>query len=264
MVTVALTGYLAGLELSVARTSLVAVIAVTLVLAVVVDEFLGLIAGLAAAASVVVIKETVGHADFAHTAGLALGAFVSVWVVSIASSSVRHHTSHRGGNRSVENEYDPGFGLLAPNEAPKRIADEFERAQRHRRPLAVLVLAVARLREVNAADEAQFVRAERELARMLSNIAETTDIPFRFSDEEFGALLIETESADAQIQGARLADSLIHATVTLSEARERRSVSDFLSVGVGLSTMNDASTAAEFVESARIAARTALATGASR
>jgi len=81
----------------------------------------------------------------------------------------------------------------------KRLADEFSRAIRHDRPLAVALLDIDHFKRVNdryshAVGDATL----KELARLLVATVRHTDLVARFGGEEFVLVLVETDAAAAQ------------------------------------------------------------------
>jgi diguanylate cyclase (GGDEF)-like protein len=81
----------------------------------------------------------------------------------------------------------------------KRLADEFSRAIRHDRPLAVALLDIDHFKRVNdryshAVGDATL----KELARLLVTTVRHTDLVARFGGEEFVLVLVETDAAAAQ------------------------------------------------------------------
>ena len=81
----------------------------------------------------------------------------------------------------------------------KRLADEFGRAIRHDRPLAVALVDIDHFKRVNdryshAVGDATL----KELARLLVETVRHTDLVARFGGEEFVLVLVETNAAAAQ------------------------------------------------------------------
>lgn len=82
----------------------------------------------------------------------------------------------------------------------KRFADEFDRAIRHGRPLAVAIVDIDRFKRVNDRySHAVGDAALKELARLLSAQVRHTDLVARFGGEEFVIVLVETPAAAAEI-----------------------------------------------------------------
>ena len=81
----------------------------------------------------------------------------------------------------------------------KRLADEFGRAVRHSRPLAVALLDIDHFKRVNDRySHAVGDAALKELARLLVSTVRHTDLVARFGGDEFVVVLVETDAAAAQ------------------------------------------------------------------
>jgi len=81
----------------------------------------------------------------------------------------------------------------------KRLADEFDRAIRHDRPLAVAIVDIDHFKRVNDRhSHAVGDAALKELARLLVATVRHTDLVARFGGEEFVLVLVETDAAAAQ------------------------------------------------------------------
>jgi diguanylate cyclase (GGDEF)-like protein len=80
----------------------------------------------------------------------------------------------------------------------KRLADEFARAARHQRPLAVALLDIDHFKRVNDRfSHAVGDAALRELAGLLVATVRHTDLVARFGGEEFVLVLVETDAPAA-------------------------------------------------------------------
>ena len=81
----------------------------------------------------------------------------------------------------------------------KRLADEFDRAIRHCRPLAVALLDIDHFKRVNDRYSHAIGDATlKELAGLLVATVRHTDLVARFGGEEFVVVLVETDAAAAQ------------------------------------------------------------------
>jgi diguanylate cyclase (GGDEF)-like protein len=90
-------------------------------------------------------------------------------------------------------------GLANRRMLDKRLADEFSRAARHRRPLAVALLDVDHFKRVNDRySHAVGDAVLRELAQLLVATVRHTDLVARFGGEEFVLVLVETDAGAAQ------------------------------------------------------------------
>jgi len=90
-------------------------------------------------------------------------------------------------------------GLANRRLLDKRLVDEFSRAYRHGRPLAVALLDVDHFKRVNDRySHAVGDAVLRELAQLLVATVRHTDLVARFGGEEFVIVLVETDAGAAQ------------------------------------------------------------------
>jgi len=81
----------------------------------------------------------------------------------------------------------------------KRLADEFDRAVRHGRPLTVVLIDIDHFKRVNDRySHAVGDAALKELGRLLASTVRHTDLVVRYGGEEFVIVLVETNAAAAQ------------------------------------------------------------------
>lgn len=93
-----------------------------------------------------------------------------------------------------------GSGLLPPNIAGLRMAEEIDRAKQFRRPLALLLIELSKPSQGAGDVDRETYQA---VARQLASVSLLHDIPFRVSDRRFGLLLPERDRdklyADAEV-----------------------------------------------------------------
>jgi diguanylate cyclase (GGDEF)-like protein len=119
---------------------------------------------------------------------------------------------------------DPLTGLANHRQFYTQLAREMRRAQRYRRPLAVLMLDLDHFKAFNdrfghlAGDQAL-----REIADVLRQNARSVDILARYGGEEFAIILPETDLARAASQAERVrsavAEHVFHSSETGHEHR---------------------------------------------
>jgi diguanylate cyclase (GGDEF)-like protein len=91
----------------------------------------------------------------------------------------------------------------------KRFADEFSRAARHTRPLAVALIDVDHFKRINDRhSHAVGDAALRELARLLAASVRHTDFIARLGGEEFVMLLVETDAESARAACEKLRETV--------------------------------------------------------
>ena len=108
----------------------------------------------------------------------------------------------------------------------RHVRSELARASRYRTPLALLLIDVDRLKEIN--DRGGHLAGDRALRRVAEAIARTarkTDIPARFGGDEFALLAPQTTAEDA----LRLAERI--------RARVQDGATSELSVSIGLADL---------------------------
>jgi diguanylate cyclase (GGDEF)-like protein len=104
---------------------------------------------------------------------------------------------------------DPLTGLPNRRFFSRRLAEEFERASRHGIPLALLVIDVDRLKQIN--DEQGHKRGDealRVVAESLRRSCRATDVPARYGGDEFVLLAPHTTASQAMTLGNRIRAAL--------------------------------------------------------
>jgi diguanylate cyclase (GGDEF)-like protein len=125
---------------------------------------------------------------------------------------------------------DAGTGLPNRRAFFDDLADEFQRAQRYGRPLALLMLDLDRFKRVNDLYGHQFGdRVLAETALTLRRQLRTSDLVARYGGEEFVVVLPETTQRDAMVVAEKLR-AAVEAQVL--DENESAAVRSTVSVGV--------------------------------
>lgn len=215
-------------------------VAVTASVAVFLDQFTGFIAGLAASAALILGRRVLGpwgEDEF----WLALTQTVGLVAAGTAAGTVGRSLRRRpdaapSGNGPPEPVFG-SLGLLDADIAMERLAEEVERATRHRRPLTVLVLDVEPLIEISG----DVLRsAHRALSRIFESRLPDTDVPFALSDERLGAILPESTPADAWERVGLVFDAVTEARFNVRSEATERSLGDTIRLHVGMAELGHA------------------------
>ncbi len=87
----------------------------------------------------------------------------------------------------------------------QRVEQEFERFKRYRSPATLIMLDIDHFKQVNDTFGHLFGdEVIRQLAKMINQLKRNTDIAGRYGGEEFGILLVDTNSENASIFAERL------------------------------------------------------------
>jgi GGDEF domain-containing protein len=242
-----------------------AAVVLTVVCALFLDAFGGLVLGFATAAAVVLalrLSDQWTAASFATDLALVLGLVATGWLAGMVSAGIharRVGEEEGGGTRPAYGS----LGLVTAEVAEFRLEEEVVRARSHGRPLSVVVIRVTitdPALDVNARSAAQ-----RAVARLVESMLRDTDVPFADPPDEFGAILPETDAAAAWEVLGPVLDAAARAAFTVREQDERRNLVDCAELQVGLATLGDRTgEAATVLEAARRSARTEAAEGAHR
>jgi two-component system cell cycle response regulator len=120
-------------------------------------------------------------------------------------SRVVHYQQHLEHQTLI----DSLTGLFNRRAFEKKIAEEFERAQRYRHPISVLILDIDNFKNINDTyghhgGDAALVK----IAETLRNKTRRSDFPARFGGEEFVLVLPETDHENALQAAAKIHDEI--------------------------------------------------------
>ncbi|MDQ6694784.1 MAG: diguanylate cyclase [Chloroflexota bacterium] len=132
---------------------------------------------------------------------------------------------------SAERLYDPLTGLFNRRYMMIRVEEEVKRSARHAYPLSCLILNIDKFDAVNE-NFGQLVgdNVLRDVSHIIMRTLRATDIVARYRDDQFIALLTDTDPSGAQVAGNRLRDAV--AGQQFAGGTEENPVSLTASVGV--------------------------------
>ncbi|HZP91947.1 MAG TPA: diguanylate cyclase [Burkholderiales bacterium] len=106
-------------------------------------------------------------------------------------------------------------GLCSRGYWERRLAEEFSRYRRHRRPVTLLLADLDHFKVINDTHGHVFGdEAIRHVGRLLREQMRQDDIIGRYGGEEFGVILPETSAAEAQQAAERIRRALAAAPIT--------------------------------------------------
>lgn len=110
---------------------------------------------------------------------------------------------------AAERLYDPVTGLFNRRYVMIRVEEEIKRSTRHKYPLSCLLLDIDKFDAVNEAwGHPVGDGVLRDMAHIIIRILRSTDIVARYRDDQFIALLTDTEAEGAQVAANRLRDAV--------------------------------------------------------
>lgn len=110
---------------------------------------------------------------------------------------------------AAERLHDPTTGLFNRRYIMIRVEEEIKRSSRHAHPLSCLILDVDKFEIVN--DRWGHLTGDgvlRDVAHVMTRTLRATDIVSRYRDDQFMALLTDTDPVGAQIAANRLRDAV--------------------------------------------------------
>ena len=209
----------------------------TVLLALRLDAFGGIVTGVVGAAAVILAKQMSGGwtgQAFLTSLATTLAVVGLGWATGAAGVRLRYRGSDPSSHGLVAPS-EGSLGLLTGDLAVARLEEEMGRARRHRRPLAVLLLRTEIL-DVSLGPAAR-QGAFRSVARLVETLLRETDVPFALGPDEVGAILPETDAATAWELVGPLVEAITGATFSVREAEDRRSFADAAELHVGLTAM---------------------------
>lgn len=251
-VTVA-AGALAMLEKSPFNFVATAAVLGTILAALFVDGFGGIVVGLAGAAAVIAVKQAAGAwtADASLvSSGITVALVTAGWLAGMVSSDLHGRTGRSGNDNERLAPAYGSLGLLGYDAAMARLDEEIARANAHHRPLSVAVVEI-RLADATLDDSARS-SAERAVARLMETLVPETDVPFAVGPHVLGVIMPESDRAAAWEVLGRVLDAATSAAFTVRERDERLKLGDCAELHAGIVALSRRiSTADELVEAAR-------------
>lgn len=210
-----------------------ALVGLTIVVALRLDAFGGIVTGFCAAAALIAARRLGGRwdeDDFLLALALT-GALVALgWLVGAVATSLGERAA--GPGPAAAAPVFGSLGLLPADLALARLDEEVTRAQRHRRPLTVVLL------HTDITDESLSLSARtavwRTVGRLVESLVPETAVPFALAPDQVGAVLPEVDEAAAWELLGPLIDAAGRASFTVRELDQRRSLVDCAEVHAGL------------------------------
>ena len=233
--------------------ALTAVVA-TIVVALFVDGFGGIVVGLAGAAAVIGFKQLGGlwtPETFLVSAGSASVLVTGAWLAGMVSSDLHGRTGGAEPDAGRASPVSGSLGLLGYDLALARLDEEIARASTYHRPLVVAVVEI-RLTDALLDDTARS-SAERSVARLVETLVRETDVPFAMGPHLLGVIMPESDPATAWEVLGRVLDAATDAAFTVRESHQRLKLTDCAELHVGIvAASRKVSTAEKLVAAARL------------
>lgn len=255
LLVVAVAGsLLAGLREEWQVTAVVALaVLVASTVALVLDQFGGLVVGIGAAALLTAGRRAADlwtPEDFPLALTQVVAVVLTGWLAGRVGVALRE--TEDGGTPTAAAPAFGSLGLLDMDTAMLRLDEEVERARTHDRDLTLVLLRVE-VRDTSL-DEAAVAGAQRAVARLVESRVREADVPFAAAHGEFGVLLPETSAIEALEPVARILDGVTTGRFAVRGQGRERQLADTVEVTVGTATFDDAtSTAGALVDAAMAA-----------
>lgn len=218
----------------------------TIVVALFVDGFGGVVVGLVGAAAVIALKQLGGlwtPEGFLISLGSALAIVTGAWLAGMVSSDLHGHTGVARPDAGMASAVSGSLGLLDYDLALARLDEEIARATTHHRPLTVAVVEM-RLTDADLDDTARS-SAERSVARLVETLVREIDVPFAIGPHLLGVIMPESDTAAAWDVLGRVIDAASDAAFTVRERSERLKLTDFAELHAGIVALSKRVSTAE-------------------
>lgn len=238
-----------------------AAVGVTAVVSLYLDPFGGFVAGLTAAAAVILGRRIVGDWD-QEAFALALVQTVALTATGVAAGRaglvLRREPVATAEPSLVPEPVFGSLGLLDTDIAMERLEEEIDRSRAHGRPLAVVVF------DVRVTDDRLDAEARRSALRAVARLFESrlldADVPFALSESRLGALLPDTGPAEAWDRIGFVIDAVAAGRFTVRDEIGGRHLADVVDLAVGMSEARSDTLSADALLDAATAAIPAPAT----
>ncbi|MEO5986075.1 MAG: hypothetical protein ABIW50_06630 [Candidatus Limnocylindria bacterium] len=210
---------------------IVAALALTLILGLGWDAWVGLVIGLTVAALVIIARQVMGTwvpSSFGAAAIQTAALVGTGWSAGLVGSHLRVSRSlDAGATDELEGAFG-SLGMLPADLALLRLDEEGARAVSYRRPLSLLVL------DVTVIDPGLDLDGREDVTRAAARATETmlrdVDVPFRISAERMGAILPETDATAAAVATGRILEAISTATYMDRAQGRRQSLADAIAL----------------------------------
>ena len=228
-------GSLAGPEPPPIRIGMATCLGLGVVVALALDVWGGLVAGMAAAAGMVALRQYSGQwapDDF----GLAVAEVVLIVVAStwagLTGQHLRTSTPDATGPEPIQPPY-ASLGLLDPEATQARLSEEVAARARDRASLGLALFDVRTLVDDVPADVDR--AAHRAVARQLAARTGQLDVPFALTTDRLGVIFPHSTGALAWDTVGRVLEGIRGATITVGPDRRNVALPDLVAVSVGIS-----------------------------
>lgn len=198
------------------------------------DAFGGLVAGFVGAALVIAVRQAGGAwtgEDFPLALSLTLALVLLGWLTGSVSTALRGAGAGRAPRPGLTSAAG-SLGLLPADAALARLDEEVARARRHRRPLSLVLVRTQITEDLLPADARRLAR--RTVARLVEGLVPDTAVPFALDEDVVGAVLPETAEASAWELLGPVVDAATHASFAVRADGERRAVVDCAQIDASL------------------------------
>lgn len=223
----------------------IAAVAAAALLALALDPFGGIVAGLAFAAGLIAVKRLEGAWD-ATAFGLSLAETLIIVGAGFTAGLAGRALRPRQERAIPDTTVGPAFGslgLLDHHVAMTRLEEEVARALDHRRPLSLLMLDAD---VVDASlDPAARAAALRAVARILESRLHERDVPFAIGHDRLGAILPEVTATEGWHRVGEVVDALGDAAFVRRATGEQVALADAVEIHVGLAQLGPAVASAD-------------------
>lgn len=214
-------------------------VSVTALVSLALDMWGGAVVGLAAAAAVVAVRQTMGAWTAEDFPPAAVGAAALVGVgaaAGVVGRQLRASSPTTPGTRA-DVLWEPAYGslgLLGRDGATMRLAEEVDRATRTHRPLSLALLDVRASPSLPSdAQEA----ALRATARLLESRSREHDVPFALAPGRLGVVLPDAAAHDAWDIVARVLTAVGTSTFVHGQNRVPQRLGDAVEVAAGIAQL---------------------------
>ncbi|MCW2622641.1 MAG: hypothetical protein JWL64_2243 [Frankiales bacterium] len=210
----------------------------TVAVALSLDAFGGIAAGLLGAAGLIAARKWAGDwttAEFGLGVTLTLALVLLGWLCGLVTRRLGEPSGSGARGHALSEPYAPAYGslgLLPAAAATARLEEEVARARQFRRPLTVVLLGV----EITdrSLPEASRAAALRGVARLLESLVPESAVPFALTADELGAVLLETAGTQAWDVLGPVIDAARRASFSAGGQEERRSLRDCVQLHAAL------------------------------
>lgn len=235
LVTAAAAGLLGAADPALTAAAVLVAVSAAALIPLAFDGFVGLLVGLLAAAGLAAAKQLTGTWTV-ESFWRSLLTTLLLLLLGWAAGRVGKRLS--AGERAVPRTADVAafgsLGLVQEAAAVARLEEEAARAERHHRPLSLLLLQT-RVTD-DELDQASLDAAQRVAARQLEAALRLTDVPFALSPDLVGAILTETGEEGAWEVAGSILERAADATFTDRARRTRLRLGDHADLAAGIAS----------------------------